>query len=631
MDGSALRRRLRWLAIALTASLAACAKPAPVADVPAAAETMAKIGRRLGGSLSVQELTALATHGDRLLARLNSEERAALAQGGFRFRVDRPVLIEVATPRQAVPFWLADLGFRRVARPLQVAGSDWAVFEKRFPAGWVGLGVNGLDRSPRAHYFVFVRPAGPGPLPRLDGIDPEAWRIATAHDGASAAFDVERPIGPLPDHLRGALLLQPAHARRHATLLARSRVWKTHVVSGPTPDQVAVAFGLDPARSLVWTWRTDPSVTTTRLRLIPYSGKVIESGLPEPPAETLSGDSLLVSSPSLLNDPMIRRHRVTATGLKPDTVYAYSLGDGSPHGWTRFTTVRTGPSQPHTFSFLYMGDPQCGLEEWGKLLTAAYRRHPRSAFLLIAGDLVDRGNERTNWDHLFLRAAGVFERVPLMPCAGNHEYLDQGPQLYRTFFDLPRNGPAGIDPKLVYSFEYCNVFVAVLDSTLALADPEMARKQARWLDAALSQTRADWKLVMFHHPVYASHPKRESPALGEAWVPVFDNHHVDLVLQGHDHAYLRTYPMRAGRRIATSDRGTTYAVSVSGTKYYGQRARAETAVGITGLSTYQTIDIQVPENVLVYRAWDVEGRAVDCFTIEKPGEPARLAARPESP
>ena len=51
--------------------------------------------------------------------------------------------------------------------------------------------------------------------------------------------------------------------------------------------------------------------------------------------------------------------------------------------------------------------------------------------------------------------------------------------------------------------------------------------------------------------------------------------------------------------MARADQGTTYVVSVAGTKYYGQRSRAEMAVGITGLSTYQTIDIHVPENRLI--------------------------------
>jgi hypothetical protein len=610
--------------LVLAASLVGCAKQPTVAELPGATETMARVGRRLSGSLSIQELTALAEHGDRLLDHLTLQERAALAQGALRFRVDRPVEVDVATPADAVPFWLEDLGFQQSVHSLRVAGTDWRLFHKRFPAGWVGLGVNGLDRKPKAHYLVFVRSAQPSPTLELDGLDPNAWRIVRARDGASAAFDVDRPIGPLPDRVRGSLLLQPANDRRHATMLARSRVWKTHSVSGTKPDQIAVALGPDPAHSLVFTWRTDPSIRTARVRLASAEGA---TGLPL----LFEGDSHLVESPGLLNDPIIRRHRVAANGLDPDTTYAYSLGDGSPHGWTPWYSIQTGPARPRTFQFLYMGDPQCGLEEWGRLLASARQRHPGAAFLLIAGDLVDRGNERTNWDHFFLRAAGVFERVPLMPCVGNHEYLDQGPRLYRSYFELPANGPAGIDSSLVYAFEYGNAFIAVLDSTLALADAGAMRNQAQWLDVALARTKAAWKFVMFHHPVYASHPKRESPALGAEWVPVFDKHHVDVVLQGHDHAYLRTYALRAGQPVTRADQGTTYVVSVAGTKYYGQRARPEMAVGMTELSTYQTIDIEVPADRLVYRAWDGEGREVDRFTIDKSAPMARIAIRRGSP
>ena len=80
------------------------------------------------------------------------------------------------------------------------------------------------------------------------------------------------------------------------------------------------------------------------------------------------------------------------------------------------------------------------------------RRHPGMDFVVLAGDLVDRGNERTNWDHFFLRLP-MLDRLPVMPCVGNHEYLDVGPRLYRAFFELPHNGPPGIDPDLAYSFE----------------------------------------------------------------------------------------------------------------------------------------------------------------------------------
>ena len=59
-----------------------------------------------------------------------------------------------------------------------------------------------------------------------------------------------------PAELVDAVLIQPAHAERHSALLATGRVWKTHVVSSSVPDQVTIAFGSDPARELVWTWRT---------------------------------------------------------------------------------------------------------------------------------------------------------------------------------------------------------------------------------------------------------------------------------------------------------------------------------------------------------------------------------------
>ena len=146
-------------------------------------------------------------------------------------------------------------------------------------------------------------------------------------------------------------------------------------------------------------------------------------------------------------------------------------------------TVKTGPDRREAFgSFIWVT-----LKRDSRAGDVCSRRPiagiPGLDFIVLAGDLVDRGNERTNWDHFFLRAAGVFDRVPLMPCVGNHEYLDVGPRLYRAFFELPRNGPDGIDPDLVYHFECGDAFFAVLDSTLAVCDPGQARRQADWLDA----------------------------------------------------------------------------------------------------------------------------------------------------
>ncbi len=101
------------------------------------------------------------------------------------------------------------------------------------------------------------------------------------------------------------------------------------------------------------------------------------------------------------------------------------------------------------------------------------------------------------------------------------------------------------------------------------------------------------------------------------WTPLFDKYHVDLVLQGHDHAYLRTYPMKDGKRMASPAEGTVYLVSVSGTKMYPQGQFDYTEVGITNVSTYQVLDIQVSGDRLLYRAFDGDGTIRDKFVIEK--------------
>ena len=99
---------------------------------------------------------------------------------------------------------------------------------------------------------------------------------------------------------------------------------------------------------------------------------------------------------------------------------------------------------------------------------------------------------------------------------------------------------------------------------------------------------------------------------------MFDRHHVDMVLTGHDHAYLRSKPMRAGQPVDDPADGTVYVVSVSGEKFYGQEPHDFTAKGLTRVATYQTIDVEVASRRLRYRSFDRDGREVDALTIEKP-------------
>ena len=601
-----------------SALVAGCGRAVDPSSLPSASDTLVEVGKRLGKSLSPEALTTLGEDEGRLVTALNARERQALGGAYLRFHADRPVAVDVAVPDGRVPFWLGDAGFGATGRLLAHPAGPFRIWSRRFPAGTVGLGVNALDRNAPGHYIVFVR--SESGTPRINGLDPAGWDLATVSEATSPYVDDPRPFASVTPDLRGALILKPRREWSDSTSLVRGKIWKTRVPSSPSPDQVVVSFGADPRRMLAWTWRTDTSTRESAVRIerVGGSGRVL-----------LSGDTIPISSDGLLNDPVILRHRVHAEGLEPDTVYRYSVGDGSPGGWSPWYTARTAPDIERDYAFMAMGDPQCGLEEWGKLLFEARRRRPDAGFLLIAGDLVDRGNERSNWDHFFLRAAGVFEGLPLMPCVGNHEYLDKGPEIFGSTFTLPRNGPEGERFRLVYSFEYSDSFVAVLDSNPAVYSAEMARRQAEWLDARLAQTKATWKFVIFHHPVYASHTSREQPQLGKAWIPVFDKHHVDMVLQGHDHAYLRTYPMQGGKAVTEPGQGTVYVVSVSGQKFVPLAERGYTARGFADVATYQTIDISPRKGTLLYRAFDVEGHELDRLELTKPLHQA-VANLPES-
>jgi len=611
------RRGVLLAAAMMVGGPAGCGPGPAVESLPDAATTLAGVGRRLSESLDAGRLTRLAARGDRLLAALTAGERDALARGYARFRLDAPASIFVAAPRGHAPFWLAAAGYRPTGLGLADAETAWDLFRREASAGWVGLGVPGLDYSTTAHYAVFVVPSGPSDASPVVS-DRPGWDSVAAADGVSLEGGQPRPVGAIPGVLWGATLLRRARDLRHETLLGRGRAWKTHVVATDRPDQITVTPGDDPSGELRWSWRTAAGVTRSIVRVRTADEK---SSVMVTEAE---GESSALATPDVLNDPVTRRHSARVVGLTPGRRYQYTLGDGSAANTTDWATVRTPPAAgPRGVKLLYMGDPQCGLEGWGKLLAAASKAHPDAAALLIAGDLVDRGNERTNWDHFFLRAAGVFEQLPLLPAVGNHEYLDRGPRLYRAFFDPPRNGPEGVAPGLVYSVEIGDLFLAVLDSTLAVSDPAGAALQAEWLDARLSRTGRTWKVVALHHPLYASHPTRENPAVRAAWGPVFDRHKVDLVLQGHDHAYLRTYPLRDGRRAETPAGGTVYVVAVSGDKFCDQDPRDYTEVGFTRVSTYQTIEVDPASNRLSYRSIDGDGRERDRFTITKP---SRVAA-----
>jgi hypothetical protein len=94
--------------------------------------------------------------------------------------------------------------------------------------------------------------------------------------------------------------------------------------------------------------------------------------------------------------------------------------------------------------------------------------------------------------------------------------------------------------------------------------------------AAVNRRCTPFVLTMHHRPLYTtSDEHRPYEPTRQAWLPLFDAHHVDIDLAGHVHSYESSHPLRDG--VATDpSRGTVYFnYGGAGAPLYGFRQRAE--------------------------------------------------------
>lgn len=375
--------------------------------------------------------------------------------------------------------------------------------------------------------------------------------------------------------------------------------------STPQPDQVCLTWSGDPRTTQAIQWRTAMSV---------YDGVVQyrQTALGDSNDREISVVPLVLEDRLLENDPKVHRYTGELKDLQPATAYTYRVGSKDQDRWSQWTEFTTAPDGPAPFSFVYMGDPQEGLEYWGNLLQRAHQRYPDAAFYVISGDIVNNGQFRNEWDQLFFGANGVFDRRSVVPSIGNHDYDKwPSPAMYLAHFALGVNGPKDVPSEHAYSFTYGNALFVVLDSNRRIDE------QTPWLEKTLAESKALWKLAVYHHPAYSSAPHRDNDEVREQWGALFDKYHVDMALQGHDHAYLRTYPMKNEQRVETPADGTIYVVSVSGTKFYEQEPHDYSAVQFVETPTYQVIDISTNPDRLTYRAYDLQDNLKDEVIVEK--------------
>ncbi len=404
-----------------------------------------------------------------------------------------------------------------------------------------------------------------------------------------------------------------------AASVASSTTLNQGVVPGAIPDRVVLTWLHDPAVTQAVTWRTVPGAARGMAQIQPATDGV----LPETP------NTIAASANDLVTSSGPARYFTTEfAGLTPWTLYAYRVGDGSV--WSEWFHFRTAKRESARFSFLYFGDVQNDIRtHWSRIAREALREVPHAAFTLHAGDLVNRGNNDSEWGEWFSSLGWVNASIPVVAAAGNHEYVTASgtreennrvrvlTDHWRRQFAYPSDDPAGM-AGTCYFFDYQGVRIVVLNSN------EKYVEQAVWLRTTLRRNPMRWTILAFHHPFFSPAAKRtaeedeEQQRLREAWKPIIDEFRVDLVLNGHDHTYARSsiknvpigYP--ADRDLPN---GTMYVTSVSGPKMYrlGPAGWAVRVAQATQL--YQVVTVDGDE--LNYEARTASNNLYDAFTLVK--------------
>lgn len=279
-------------------------------------------------------------------------------------------------------------------------------------------------------------------------------------------------------------------------------------------------------------------------------------------------------------------HKVLAEGLMPDTSYQYRVG--SDGNWSQTGTFTTEGDQENSFEFLYLTDSQGAnthdYEVWADTLGQAINHYPKSKFMIMTGDQVDAGALESQWLDYFGKPQDMLMHLPIMAAVGNHEgpYNDN----YYYHFYYPNDSiDDPLPPGSVYSFDYGDAHFMVMNTMDMGWDNrqrESFKQQIEWLKREVAQTDKKWKVVAFHKAIYSvggHSAETEIYELRDMLVPVFDELGIDVVLQGHDHTYMRSYQMYNDTPIKDPKRdengnplnpdGTMYIVNnAAGTKYY---------------------------------------------------------------
>jgi tartrate-resistant acid phosphatase type 5 len=273
------------------------------------------------------------------------------------------------------------------------------------------------------------------------------------------------------------------------------------------------------------------------------------------------------------------RNWLVVSGLKPDTAFPYEVKiDGRKIGEG---TVRTYPEKSDTLTFYVIGDWGTGKQPQYHVAASMQREFEKRRdtanpvrFVITTGENIyadvpkpiplRSGDADSDWESKFyLPYSKLISQIPFYPSLGNHDGNDLEKRgdlaTYLDNFFFPGNKPARY-----YSFNFAGLadFFALDTTKNSLQGPRKATyekngEQYRWLQSALAESKAPWRIPYFHTAPYNAGPFHK-PALSKLshFVELFQRSGVAVVFNGHEHNF----------QISDRDKtgGITYVISGAG-------------------------------------------------------------------
>ena len=208
----------------------------------------------------------------------------------------------------------------------------------------------------------------------------------------------------------------------------------------------------------------------------------------------------------------------------------------------KFWCVLPAPTEDRAVRLAAMGDTRSGDSgqiQLGSALCHIDEGRPLDGIILLGDNLSFYGEAEHITDHFEKPYASLLRNgVQFFAVLGNHDVKKgfEAFQLNYPYFNM--NGRHYHARVFGDNLVQC-IF---LDSTTILTD----LRQQSWLQKTLLDSTSTWKLVALHHPLYGRTKRRPEPEweYRDLLEPILLEGKVDIVVNGHNHLYMRLKPQK---------------------------------------------------------------------------------------